>query len=389
MRTILPLILLPSLASLHAAENNEDRFAAMTQTEIRAYELDVMRRIADLALVTPKLNTSPLPDYDYDRLDYGMTIGIERTPRGRLWACWVAGGDSPKAYFVLATSDDDGETWSKPRLVVDSHSQNCRWTGVSSSATCGPTRSVACGCSSISRWTCSTVAPECGRPSAIDPDADQPVVVGTSPHLAWRHAQQAHRAFQRRMDVAHLTRPARGFGPFEGACSGNWTRIAARMCSCPLTRARLGSGAGECRFPDPDWHEHMIVERKDGTLWMLARTAKGIMQTTSADSGRTWAVPTEPTGIRHPNARFHLRRLASDAAAVGETRRRGGCAPGSRETQRVAFGGRWQNLARRSHPRRAHRRLVPRRLPSTRRHDLHLLRSQPRHRWRNLAGPLY
>jgi hypothetical protein len=27
-------------------------------------------------------------------------------------------------FFVLATSDDDGETWSKPRLVVDSHSKN-------------------------------------------------------------------------------------------------------------------------------------------------------------------------------------------------------------------------------------------------------------------------
>lgn len=50
-----------------------------------------------------------------------MTIRIERTPGGRLWACWVAAGDSPKAFFVLATSDDDGETWSPPRLVVDAH----------------------------------------------------------------------------------------------------------------------------------------------------------------------------------------------------------------------------------------------------------------------------
>ena len=63
-------------------------------------------KIADFALETPRLNTSPLPEYGYDRLDYGMTIGIERTPGGRLWACWVAGGDSPKAFFVLATSDD-------------------------------------------------------------------------------------------------------------------------------------------------------------------------------------------------------------------------------------------------------------------------------------------
>jgi hypothetical protein len=68
---------------------------------------------------------------------------------------------------------------------------------------------------------------------------------------------------------------------------------------------------GAATFPNPDWHEHMIVERKDGSLWMLARTSKGIMQTTSTDGGRTWAEPTEPLGIRQPNARFHIRRLAS------------------------------------------------------------------------------
>jgi hypothetical protein len=35
------------------------------------------------------------------------------------------------------------------------------------------------------------------------------------------------------------------------------------------------------------------------------------MQSTSADGGRTWSEPTEPPGIRQPNARFHVRRLAS------------------------------------------------------------------------------
>jgi len=59
-----------------------------------------------------------LPDYDYDRLDYGMTIGIERTPGGTIWACWVAGGDDPKAFFALPTSDDQGETWSKPHAPI-------------------------------------------------------------------------------------------------------------------------------------------------------------------------------------------------------------------------------------------------------------------------------
>src|SRR6187402_1060563 len=113
-----------SIAQLSAQDPPEKRFAAMSPAELREFELGVARQVADLALIPPRLNTAPLPKYDYDQLDYGMTIGIERTPKGRLWACWVAGGDSPKAFFVLATSDDDGHSWSKPRLVIDAHSPN-------------------------------------------------------------------------------------------------------------------------------------------------------------------------------------------------------------------------------------------------------------------------
>ena len=43
---------------------------------------------------------------------------------------------------------------------------------------------------------------------------------------------------------------------------------------------------------------------------MLARTAKGIMQSTSSDGGKTWSEPSFPA-IKHPAARFHIRRLAS------------------------------------------------------------------------------
>jgi hypothetical protein len=55
----------------------------------------------------------------------------------------------------------------------------------------------------------------------------------------------------------------------------------------------------------------MIVERKDGSFWMLGRTTKGIVETVSTDGGRTWTEPVYPPGVQQPNARFHLRRLAS------------------------------------------------------------------------------
>ena len=81
-----------------APEKPEAAFATMSPEALRAFEKDVMRRIADFALIPPKMNTSPLPKYDYDKLDYGMTIGIERTPKGRLWACWLRGATAPRLF---------------------------------------------------------------------------------------------------------------------------------------------------------------------------------------------------------------------------------------------------------------------------------------------------
>lgn len=40
----------------------------MNPEQRRAFEIEVMEQVADLALIPPKLNTSPLPKYDYDQL---------------------------------------------------------------------------------------------------------------------------------------------------------------------------------------------------------------------------------------------------------------------------------------------------------------------------------
>ncbi len=308
---LLPLSLLATLLAAPAAEpGSEARFATMPAAEVRAYEMDVMRRIADLALIPPTLNTSPVPQYDYDKLDYGMTIGIERTPKGRLWACWVAGGDSPKAFFVLATSDDDGETWSKPRLVVDAHSKNLPMD-----------RSVLVG----NLWTdprgrlwlifdqsMEMFDGRAGVWAAVceNPDADKPA--WSAPRRIW-HGVTLNKPTV--LSTGEWMLPISldqrgGFGAFKG----QFTELDPLRGANVFVSANQGATwqrRGAATFPNPDWHEHMVVERRDGSLWMLARTGKGLMQTTSTDGGRTWAEPTEPPGIRQPVARFHIRRLAS------------------------------------------------------------------------------
>ncbi len=287
----------------------EARFAGMTAEEAQAYEQDVMRRVADLSLMPPTLNTSPLPDYDYDHLDYGMTIGIARTPKGRLWAVWVAGADGPKAFMVAATSDDDGETWSKPRLVVDSQSPRLPVP-----------RSVIVG----NMWTDplgrlwfffdQTMNHYDGRQglwAAVcqNPDADTPT--WSKPKRIWHGAVlnkptvlsngewllpvefPNFNGFGIMRDVHEDLEPLRGANVFVSRDQGaTWTR------------------RGQVRFPKPNWSEHMFVELKDGRIWMLARTGRGVMQSFSSDTGRTWTEPSVPT-FKHPVARFFIRRLAS------------------------------------------------------------------------------
>ena len=76
---------------------------------------------ADASLAVPEINTRPGAKYQERNLDYGMTIGIEQTPKGRIWCCWVGGGDDERAYFLLSYSDDGGWTWSKTKTVIDPH----------------------------------------------------------------------------------------------------------------------------------------------------------------------------------------------------------------------------------------------------------------------------
>jgi hypothetical protein len=77
-------------------------------------------------------------------------------------------------------------------------------------------------------------------------------------------------------------------------------------------RGRTWVVRGACHVPKDDraFDEHMIVERHDGSLWMLARTAYGIGESVSTDRGRTWPA-LAPSAIKHPSARFFIRRLAS------------------------------------------------------------------------------
>lgn len=67
---------------------------------------------------------------------------------------------------------------------------------------------------------------------------------------------------------------------------------------------------GHADVPNRSFDEHMIVEKRDGTLWMLVRTFDGIGESFSADGGYTWS-QGKKSHIDGPCSRFHIRRLKS------------------------------------------------------------------------------
>ena len=67
---------------------------------------------------------------------------------------------------------------------------------------------------------------------------------------------------------------------------------------------------GGVDMPDRSFDEHMIVEKKDGTLAMFVRRHDGIGTSVSTDGGTTWSEGVD-SGLGGPDARFFIRRLAS------------------------------------------------------------------------------
>jgi predicted neuraminidase len=266
----------------------------------------------DLALEPPVVNTRPGPEYDAAVRTGNMIIGLDRTPKGRLWACWVGNGDNPNGFFLLATSDDGGKSWSKPRAVIDPADDPAGhwtrralvgnlWTDPQGRLWLFFDQSLGYFDGRNGDWFIRCDNPDADDPTWTAPQRiadgctlNKPTVLSNGdwllPVALWTRDRIAPAMFR---DAHKELDPVRMANVYASTDRGQtWTR------------------RGGVAFPDTDFDEHMIVERKDGRLWMLARTKYGIGESFSDDKGVTWTEP-KPSPIQNPSARFFLRRLAS------------------------------------------------------------------------------
>jgi len=247
---------------------------------------------ADVARKAPPLNFAPGPQFADGVRRFQGIPGIERAPGGRLWATWYGGGNGEDRhnYILLVTSADDGASWSKLKLIIDPDGPGpcrafdpCLWLD--------PRGRLwlfwAQRHRDVHLWAIRTE----------NPDADTP---------DWTEPRHIARGIM-------MNKPT-------VLSSGEWllpvalwgTQTSARVV-CSTDAGATWKARGAATIPEKahrNCDEHMLVERRDGSVWMLVRTNYGIGESRSTDRGATWS-PVAPSPIRHTTSRFFIRRLRS------------------------------------------------------------------------------
>ena len=230
--------------------------------------------------------------------------GIERAPDGRLWATWYSGGkgEGSENYVLVVTSEDDGCTWSDPVAVIDPPGlvrafDPCLWHDPLGrlwwfwSQACPMPGEVWDGRGGVWAMTAE-------RPGERQPD--------------WRPPRRiAHGVALNKPIVTSRgdwLLPTAVFPRLDHLKDLDDVRKPGVVCSTDAGTSwewRGGAVVDERYYDEP-----MVVEKRDGTLWMLIRTQAGIAESFSMDGGVSWS-RGRPSRLAGPDARFHVRRLAS------------------------------------------------------------------------------
>ncbi|MCF7853315.1 MAG: glycoside hydrolase [Candidatus Pacebacteria bacterium] len=248
----------------------------------------------------PAVIPNPGSEYGAETRAFQGISSLACGKQERLWAVWYGGitpGEDHNNYVILALSTDNGHTWSDEKLVIDPDGE-------------GPVRAF-----DPEVW----MAPD-GKLWVFWAQHDSRDRFGTLSGVWAVTASEddgadAQWSEPRRLcDGVMMCKPiVLSTGEWALPVSF-WHRREAGSAGMVVSDdgGTIWTERGACDVPPNvrDHDEHMIVERRDGTLWTLVRTRYGIGESTSSDGGTTWT-PLTPSKIPHACSRFFVRRLAS------------------------------------------------------------------------------
>ncbi len=247
----------------------------------------------------PKIikNPSSVSNYSSASRKFTGISSMAVSREGRIWAVWYAGttpAEDENNYIVVSTSGDKGKTWEEvlaidpdgpgpvraydPEVWIDPDGQ--LW--VFWAQHIKPVRFTNCGVWAMTAKNSELAETEWTQPKRLSDGVMmcKPVVLSDGgwalPVSLWQEIE-------------------------------NSARIVVSSDRGQTWQVRGGANVPE---NDRNHDEHMVVERKDGSLWMLVRTRYGIGESISNDRGHSWS-PLIPSRIQHPPARFFISRLNS------------------------------------------------------------------------------
>lgn len=264
---------------------------------------------AEAALAVPQVLRPLPPDYRDDQRRFQGIPSVTRSSGGRLWATWYAGGagEGPENYVLLATSGDDGRTWSRPLLAVDPDG-NGPLRAFDPSMWTDPLGGVWLFWAQGASWwdgRAGVWAMKCEDPDRADSAWSRPRRLFDGIMMCRPMADSRGRWLY---PAAIWQRKPNSAAPYAQDLG---EKIGANvMVSTDQGATYQWLGQGKAPAKDAAFDEHMLLERKDGGFSMFLRTKYGIGTADSRDGGRTWS-DVRPSGWPHPSARFFIHRLQS------------------------------------------------------------------------------
>lgn len=289
----------------------------------RTFQHGAIAEALERALQPPDVVVDPAELAQFLPLDYGMTLGVESTHGGRLWSCSIAGGDDHNAWLVARRSDDSGESWSEPVVMINPRDQGdplrrrsllgAFWTDPLGRLWLFVDQAITYFDGRAGTWVLRCDDPDGPAPSwsSAERIADggvlnKPIVLSDG---TWIVAGSL-------WDRGRLESPTRGpreswrTNPFADAFH-ELDELRGVFLLVSTDEGRSWQPRGHVAIPNPEFDEPRLIERGDGTLWLTARAARdSITEAFSDDGGATWTEPA-PSAIRHTSSRHALTRLAS------------------------------------------------------------------------------
>ncbi len=270
------------------------------------------------SLLPPDVYAAPVPKkyWDENRM-FLCGPGITISSGGRLWVTFKSGDitENEDNCTIVVTSGDQGETWSKPVLVVDIDgpvrtNDPGIWTDPNGNVTLmwGQVYGIWDGRGGF--WTMTAEDGDDENTRWSKPVRHSDGYTKNKPFVTrdgkWLYLIEYMGLFGK------LGRSGQK-RPMEEAYTHQMPELDNANVFISEDEGKTLRNYSHASIPakDKTFQEHMIVAKKDGTLWMLGRTNYGIGEAFSKDEGKTWTEMAPASGIKGPSGRFLFRRLNS------------------------------------------------------------------------------